>query len=373
MKDEEIKEFEGLFDLPEESKGEEEETEQSDFRFSDAQNDTFDNSVSLLQKDLSEEEYEVKDMGHKPEEKSEVTMGEKIKKACEKPENSQENKSKETENFMEFDFDEIDSSSSVEEEDEKQEEDEPANKIDMEEEEEVSDHVPKEKVVDNVLIIDDMVQWLLTPPSEKYDSFYEKKIQAIQDIVGDQEIPYSAWYKEIKQSKVEIEDDVWDSHKIYSYMDIIQRYRDRITEIEVSCNEQYYYWERFLELMRGNLARVAYEKPIVRQDGVIYEHMRDLEVYWRRLKIIKESCEKVTVNLDKAYASLSRKVTIILGSIDEVVRYGKREEEEEIHHKPKKKVISNYDSSDYDELPQGSKAGPRPTSQTGVVEWGDIV
>ena len=370
MKDEEIKEFEGLFDLPEESKLEEE-AEQSDFRFSDAQNDTFDNSVSLLQKDLSEEKYEVKDMGHKPEEKSEVTMGEKIKKACEKPENSQENKSKETENFMEFDFDEIVSVPSVE----KQEKDDsPVSKIDIEEEEEVKDYIPKEKVVDNVLIINDKVQWLLIPPSEKYDSFYEKKTQAIQEIIGDQEIPYSSWYKEIKNSKVIIEDDVWDSHKIYSYMDIIQRYRDRITEIEVSCNEQYYYWERFLELMKGNLARVVYEKPVIRQEGVTYEHMRDLEVYWRRLKIIKESCEKVTINLDKAYASLSRKVTIILGSIDEVTRYGKREEyEEKIFPNSEKKNISNYDFSDYDALPQGAKASSRPTAQTGAVEWGDII
>ena len=64
------------------------------------------------------------------------------------------------------------------------------------------------------------------------------------------------------------------------------------------------------------MARTEYEKPVVRQGGVIYEHMRDMEIYYSRLHTLHVSVMQVLKNLEAAFECLSRQITISLQSKD---------------------------------------------------------
>jgi hypothetical protein len=64
--------------------------------------------------------------------------------------------------------------------------------------------------------------------------------------------------------------------------------------------------------LRGVLAKVCYEKPAARQDGVNYDHMRDIEMYACRVESLEQAAKDVYHNLLEAKEILSRKISVAI-------------------------------------------------------------
>jgi transcriptional antiterminator Rof (Rho-off) len=97
-------------------------------------------------------------------------------------------------------------------------------------------------------------------------------------------------------------------------MQEIQQHRERIKNISLKCNVQYFVWKRWIEkdMLKGYLARVEYIKPAIKQEGLVMEHMRDLEFYYAQLEALYNNCYKVEKTLEAAYDTLSRRVSICM-------------------------------------------------------------
>ena len=111
--------------------------------------------------------------------------------------------------------------------------------------------------------------------------------------------------------------------------------RERLKEMQIQISTQYFLWKRCIVLMRGKLARTESDKPVIKQEGVCYEHMRDMEFYYSDLEGLHDAVEKVGKTLDGAFDCLSRQVTICL-PLKSIERYGNTEtpESETKPHRP---------------------------------------
>ncbi len=216
---------------------------------------------------------------------------------------------------------------------------------------------------------DENVLWNNKSPTQKFNVFYEQKKNLIERILIGGPIPFKKYRNDLKNSNVDISTQVFDTNEIYKKMEIVQGMRERVKLIQISCNSQIFLWERGIQLMHGMLARVEYDKPAVKQDGVIYEHMGDMELYFHELKGLYKSADAVMKTLDGAYDCLSRRVTIAL-PLKPMERYAKQEE-------PK---ASNPDLKNYDSLEEISnkdfaqqKKIDKNNKKTGVVEWSELL
>jgi hypothetical protein len=125
-------------------------------------------------------------------------------------------------------------------------------------------------------------------------------------------LPIDKWTEEMRNAFVNIKISFDDTDLIAEKMTAIQSKRDRVVQIKSMINSQFFLWKRIIPMMHGQLARIIYEKPAAKQDGVNYEHMRDMEEYFNDLEGIYETSKDILNNLDAAYDSLSRQVTLAL-------------------------------------------------------------
>jgi len=156
------------------------------------------------------------------------------------------------------------------------------------------------------------IVWNSESPSELYNSFYDIKRNHIETFSGGEQLDFDSLYSELFGTRVDTATEVLDQHVLIEKMDAIMQCIERVAMIQVQINQQHFVWKRFVELLRGALARVQYLKPVLKQDGLILEHMGDVEFYADRLAAVKDSADKVMKTLEKAFESLSRKVSIML-------------------------------------------------------------
>lgn len=154
--------------------------------------------------------------------------------------------------------------------------------------------------------------WRLTPKDAKFTHFYKLKKERLEKFLSDGEIPYDSWREELIHARVDLSALVYDLDHLSTQMQQVQQHQYRVAEIRMRVNAQYNWCKRSLELLRGRLAQIAYEKPIEKFNGVIYEHLYDIEDYLQKLETIKENAELVTKNLDKAAEVISRRVTVVM-------------------------------------------------------------
>jgi hypothetical protein len=152
--------------------------------------------------------------------------------------------------------------------------------------------------------------WLLESPAPKFNKFYKEKEKLIKKILIDGPIPFARYRKDLKDSHVDISIVTFDQDEIYKKMSAVQGFKDRVTQIQIHCNSQFFLWERGVQLMHGLLAQVAYEKPVTKYDGIVYEHLYDMEVYFLNMKGVHKAADAVMKTLEGAYECLSRRVTI---------------------------------------------------------------
>lgn len=153
--------------------------------------------------------------------------------------------------------------------------------------------------------------FLLDSPSRMFDNFYDLKRGTLRRHLPDgKKIPIDKWTQEMHDAYVDIRINLNNKDDIADRMQSIQQKRDRVVQIKSVINSQYFLWKRLVHMVKGQLARVTYEKPKERQEGVNYEHMRDMEEYFNDLEGLFETSKDILNNLDAAYDNLSRQVTL---------------------------------------------------------------
>ena len=138
------------------------------------------------------------------------------------------------------------------------------------------------------------------------------------DLLKGGEIPFDEFYEELHQSSVDVNVPTFDTEEVGKRITEVQKHRDRVKFMQLRVNAQYFVWKEFMDLLPGILARIEYERG--KQEGLVYEHLRDFKNYFGNLEGLHKSCESVCKHLDGAYASLSRQIAIAQ-PLQEVERY----------------------------------------------------
>ncbi len=239
---------------------------------------------------------------------------------------------------------------------------------------------PLEVVEDRSIIVDGKIKWSIESPSDMYHTFYGHKNLFLEKCLHNNggQVEYSMWMKELEEAEVNVVTEVFDQQIIMRQMENVQQHRQRVKFIGVRVNNQYYAFERFVGekgLLKGYLARIQYLKPALKQEGLILEHMGDLELYFERLKALHKSVADTEKNLAAAYEMLSRKVTICM-ELPPIERYEKPEKNlyRSSFYSNKEEVVDSFSSKEmdsFDDLPTNAKAGPKE-HKVGQVAWGEI-
>ena len=234
-------------------------------------------------------------------------------------------------------------------------------------EEQLGDHIRSEFKNEEphsspVVSKDGKVMWSIESPSSMYREFYERKRELIE-MTGEQ-LNFDVLNRELKASSVNVTDRVFDKGVVIAKMEQVQGFRERVKNIYIDCSVQYFLWKRWIEkdLLRGYLARVNYIKPAIKQEGLVLEHMRDIEFYFARLESLYSNCAKVEKTLEAAYELLSRKASICT---ELKVVYKKKYREDDFE------VDTTVEPPEFDEVPMGGVA-KKTTNKTGVISWGDM-
>jgi hypothetical protein len=176
----------------------------------------------------------------------------------------------------------------------------------------VEETVVKTKVRDILNCVNGQIQWLLTSPGEKYLYFYEDKKETINNLLLDGYIPFDKYKKELRESHIDLDVPSHDLGELSDKMIDIQRLKERIFEISMHVNSQYYKFKRFMELLRGQLSRVDSETNSLKREGVNFQHLRDMELYFTDVEYLHNQITLIWKNLESAWETLNRKVTICL-------------------------------------------------------------
>ena len=156
------------------------------------------------------------------------------------------------------------------------------------------------------------IVWNMQSPTALYDEFYAIKNEKINIFSGGQQLDFDRLYQELYSTSVDTSTEVLDGDILMHKLDSVVKSIDRVAMIQLQVNHQQFVWKRFVELLRGALARVQYLKPVLKQEGLQLEHMGDVEFYTERLNSLRESAHDCMKNLEKAFESLSRKISVML-------------------------------------------------------------
>lgn len=219
---------------------------------------------------------------------------------------------------------------------------------------------------------DDKIDWMLESPSAMYNSFYQKKRDLLFKYMVGGQIEYKRWTQELEEAKVTIQGEVFDHQLIIDQMEAVQQHRERVKAIHVRVNNQYFTFKSFVEMMRGFLARVEYLKPVIKQEGLVMEHMRDVLLYYARLEALHDSATKTEKTLAAAFDTLSRKCTICM-ELKPAERVDLKTSSSSTYvptqASPAREATDEFD--EFDDLPSNAQAVPEHY-KTGAISWGDI-
>lgn len=207
--------------------------------------------------------------------------------------------------------------------------------------------------------------WQLESNSPLYEDFYRLKKQKYYTFTGGCPLDFDLCESELLKCRVDISTEVLDKKILLGKMDAVVQAVERVKIIQMKINDQYFVWRRFIELMRGALARVQYLKPQCKQDGLVMEHLGDMEYYVARLENLHNASNEIGKTLDKAFEAISRKVTVAL-SIEE-----KRIDRKTTTFEPNKNENSSRISVDYDDIKIGTEI-KEEKRVSGTIDWENI-
>ncbi len=350
MAEKELEEFEEMFGLTSTKTDDSDQAEE--YGHSTEPDEPFEEIVE----EMSNEIKDMKDKGFEMEETKKEAQ-EIIEEICEKGSDRSEHK------------DEDDIFDSLPQDDSKQEED--WNNIEEEPEPE-SEETTSSNLEQETVSNDDKIKWLFKSPSAMYDNFYKAKEKLIFEYMVGGQVEYTRWINELANAEVKIKSEVFDQQITLDQMEEVQQHRERVKYISIRVNNQYYMFKRFIEIMRGFLAKIQYIKPQIKQEGLIFEHMRDLELYYTRLEALHDSALKAEKSLAAAFDTLSRKVSICM-ELRPVDRYEKKERP--VERREERPIIrkeeDNSDLDIFDELPSNASTRPKKL-KTGEIGWDEF-
>ena len=268
----------------------------------------------------------------------------------------------------------IEEGSGSDNKDDKDDKDNKDDKKDKKDKDECKSHEKGESSMN-----EDSLGWNLDCDEDMFANFYEEKSSAIKGwLLPFGEINFKSLFSELKNAKVDLSSlNYGDLHKIFSIMKDIQQWRDRVCQIAIRVNAQYYSWKRAIDLFTGLLAQFKYEKPAVKQDGLVYQHMGDMIRYFSQLESSHKSVEMIVKNLDNAFECLSRQVTISMPGRDHEdleKKVSDRMSEKNVNNKEydNKTDLSDSDKKILSDLDTVSTIKPGQNKsgiKTGKVEW----
>jgi len=161
-------------------------------------------------------------------------------------------------------------------------------------------------------------KWKLENSDLIFEKFYAYKKEALSDwLLTGGNIDFNFINSQLIESRVDLSNiNFADFSTLFDILKQIQKHKDNITQLEIACNNQYFCWKRAIELFQGVLAQCYYEKPAAKQDGVVYEHMNDFISYFTKLESLHHNIQSVIKNLDQAFDTVSRQITISMPSRD---------------------------------------------------------
>jgi len=217
--------------------------------------------------------------------------------------------------------------------------------------------------------------WKMEDENLSFINFYKLKQNAINGwLLPGGEINFDLVHEELVNAKVNLSNIGFSDYKsMFESLKQIQHWKDRVTEISLKTNAQYYTWKRAIDLFRGTLARMYYEKPSEKQEGVVMEHMGDMVKYYSQLEALHASVDAVSRNLDNAFDCVSRQITLCLPVVGKDI---------DAIDKKVSKVTSDFSAeilSGADVIPGSSYGKSRQNQDSkmvgkkiGTVDWKDI-
>lgn len=222
--------------------------------------------------------------------------------------------------------------------------------------------------------------WNTKTSNLTFISFYEIKRDSLNGwLLPGGEIDFIKTQNELISAKVDLSSiEFGDIKSMFDSLKNVQHWKDRVTEISLKVNAQYYSWKRAVDLFRGMLARTYYEKPAEKQEGVVMEHMGDMIRYFSQLEALHANVDAVVRNLDNAFDCISRQITISLPQ--------QNRESESVEKRVNKNISSNISEGgsfadimgSVDALPSNSKNNIGKASSNsfpkkiGTVDWTSI-
>lgn len=94
-------------------------------------------------------------------------------------------------------------------------------------------------------------------------------------------------------------------------VDTCLQHRTRINSLLTSVYEQFFIWERCLEMLRGKLCKDYYLKNAQQRDGLVLEHLTDMEMYVHDVKGVMEALRHIDGILKTSSDSLSRQIACL--------------------------------------------------------------
>lgn len=166
-------------------------------------------------------------------------------------------------------------------------------------------HAIKEKYGDKFTLYDG---------SLAYRDFYKYKVHALRHLLG--QFPLLN-LSEMRTELAEVQtnhfigDDVCTPDLIRVKLDSAQAHRTRLSSLLTTAFAQHPAWERFLDMSRSKLWKDHDVKGSHRRDGMVMEHLSDMESYVANLKGFIDSAKQYDAMLKSAAESLSRQLTCL--------------------------------------------------------------
>ncbi len=163
--------------------------------------------------------------------------------------------------------------------------------------------------------------WILNCPSPKFSAFYRYKAQTLSEIIQyGGKIDVDKYRRELSEARIETHVDSFDPNVITKKMSEVVSWLERLSPVFCDICSQLYKADIGVTMLRGVLARIEYEKPKERNEGLVFEHLRDFEYYTKDLKGLAEIADLTIKRLNKGWDTLSRQLSVVLGEKEKVER-----------------------------------------------------
>ncbi len=157
------------------------------------------------------------------------------------------------------------------------------------------------------------LSWTFTPPNEQLKNFFDAKKNLVSYIFRDsEELDFSELFKELRKINIKIPKNTYVPEEVISKMEEVQSHRERLKEIQLTCNRQYYRFRDAFESLKGLLIYTLPPiKPAEKRDGIVFIYLGDVLMYFSELTVLEKNTELSSKHLDNAYDCLSRQITVI--------------------------------------------------------------